>query len=187
MLTAIAVFLGMLASKSLGLQVISPPQVLPLAVLLGIPGGSVIIALELLVFQPYLPGPSTCFAANGRKTDAYTLDSIYRTERNCRHHFRVAVLAIWFGGCHAVPLFCRYHIARYFTNGHAISEKRRWRSGLKNLFICIYYFLRPCFSGKERLDRFQPFIIQLICFAVNFLIVVAGILILEVKRLPKLE
>jgi len=64
-LTAIAVFVGMLASKSLGLQVTSPPQILPLAVLLGIAAGTVIIALELLVFHPHLPEAISFAAADG--------------------------------------------------------------------------------------------------------------------------
>ncbi|SRR6056297_216415 len=63
--TAIAVCVGMLASKKLGLQVISSPQILPLAILLGFAAGAVIIALELLVFQPHLPEALALAVADG--------------------------------------------------------------------------------------------------------------------------
>ncbi len=64
-ITAIAVSVGMLASKNLGLQVTSPLKTLPLAIALGIAAGVVIIALELLVFQPQLPEAFTRAAADG--------------------------------------------------------------------------------------------------------------------------
>lgn len=54
-LSAIAVFVGMAASRSLGLSVLSRYSILPTAILLGIAAGAIIIVLELGIFQPRLP------------------------------------------------------------------------------------------------------------------------------------
>ncbi|MCF7948489.1 MAG: CPBP family intramembrane metalloprotease [Spirochaetia bacterium] len=54
-LSAIAIFIGMLASRSLGLCIWSAPQRFPVAILLGIAAGVLVLLLELLIFLPNLP------------------------------------------------------------------------------------------------------------------------------------
>ncbi|MFO7731916.1 MAG: hypothetical protein R6V86_14255 [Spirochaetia bacterium] len=54
-LSAIAIFIGMLASRSLGLSIWSNPQRFPVAILLGIGGGVLVLLLEFFIFLPNLP------------------------------------------------------------------------------------------------------------------------------------
>src|SRR6056297_1568486 len=109
------------------------------------PGGS-ILDCEYRNCLALRPWPSTRFAANGRKTDASTLDPHSRPQRNCRHHFWMAVLEIWFGGCHGIPLFRRYSAARYFSNGHTLSEKRRrsWGCAVRTKVLFVYPKTEKC-------------------------------------------
>lgn len=55
MFTLVPGFIGLLAIDALGLKIFSSPDVLPLAVLLGIVAGGGIITLEKLVFKPFVP------------------------------------------------------------------------------------------------------------------------------------
>jgi hypothetical protein len=54
-LTGVSVFVGMLASKSLGLQIGTPLTAMPVPILLGIAAGAVIILIEIFLFTPHLP------------------------------------------------------------------------------------------------------------------------------------
>lgn len=54
-LYAILTFLGLLAADAVGLAVLSAPEILPLAVLLGVLGTVVLVLLEHYVFRPHLP------------------------------------------------------------------------------------------------------------------------------------
>lgn len=54
-LSAIAIFVGMLASRSLGFTIWSDPGRFPLAALLGIAGGVLVLLLEIFIFLPHLP------------------------------------------------------------------------------------------------------------------------------------
>jgi hypothetical protein len=54
-LSAIAIFVGMLASRSLGLRIWSEPKRFPVATLLGIGAGVLVLLLEFFIFLPNLP------------------------------------------------------------------------------------------------------------------------------------
>ncbi len=54
-LAGISVFVGMLASKPLGLRIGTPLTAMPVPILLGIAAGAVIILIEIFLFTPHLP------------------------------------------------------------------------------------------------------------------------------------
>jgi len=54
-LFAIVTFVGMGAADSVGLSLSSSNDVLPLAIIIGVLGGSAIIISEYLIFRPYMP------------------------------------------------------------------------------------------------------------------------------------
>lgn len=62
-LVGVSVFVGMLASKSLGLRIGTPLQSMPLPALMGIAAGAVIMLIEILIFTPHLPEALTSSAA----------------------------------------------------------------------------------------------------------------------------
>jgi hypothetical protein len=54
-LFAILTFIGLSATKSIGLSITSSFDVLPLAIIVGILAGTAIILVEYLIFRPYMP------------------------------------------------------------------------------------------------------------------------------------
>ncbi|MDZ7792165.1 MAG: CPBP family glutamic-type intramembrane protease [Spirochaetia bacterium] len=64
-LSAIAIFVGMLASRSLGLSIWSEPNRFPAAILLGVCAGVLVLLLELFIFLPNLPEALTAVGRTG--------------------------------------------------------------------------------------------------------------------------
>ncbi len=54
-LFAIVTFLGLNAATSIGLEIISPISSIPLAMIAGILGATLLVVVEVIVFQPHIP------------------------------------------------------------------------------------------------------------------------------------
>lgn len=52
---AILTFIGLSAANSVGLSIVSSIEIVPLAILIGILGGTAVILLEYAIFRPYMP------------------------------------------------------------------------------------------------------------------------------------